>query len=740
MNILLKEQESLLVQLELTRQKTFKYSEALIIEADIGSKFKLEKELESLKIEEKRLTQLLADTERKIESLKRERKEDKAGNNDSAVEVEDDVAEIVGFDLGHGETAISKTTSNSLVEPQRLHILNGKSNILTAIALDSKRGILIGDDAYCHKGSDTLEIFFKSPYLSDSQTSKTIKLFAYKCLQLLEKSGKVNCDENTYFYVGSPSGWTLEDKNAYKKLLEDAGISNVAIIPESRAAFLEAKESGAFNVTANQLVDPVLIIDIGSSTTDFTIVKSYKEKPLDFGHVVLGSSLLDVAILNLVIDKYGAEAKAFLDAFSSYPEIKSRCLLKCRQVKEKYFSQDNELDWIEIPASESERVLSKYHFDIDIYKSDMDEILSNPMNELDNMSWPESFRQALVECKETPEYQEPHLVLLTGGGSQMRFTQRICREVFPNSILKVGLEPHLTISKGLAIAGRTDFRVKAFRREIEKVLLSEDLMNTIDEEFQKLYESVAKRLFDSCIEISLNSFKGWSKGEILTLQDMEDDMTSEINKFVKRKGESTLAISITQWVNELSPKVEALTFDVCDKYNIPRKLMTVSLSSDPVSFNSGNFKGVINPGKTVTDAAGNVAGWVTGVASGGSVFIGAVVLTAGVTGILSTILFWVIYPVAVVTGSIVGMMSNFSLRKAADNKLKNSKIPLWVREIVLSEGRVEEAMEKKRREVEKDIVKALKKDFSANNRQDEMIAALRKDLNERANEVSVLVQ
>ncbi len=738
MKDLINEQENLLVCLELLRQKRFRFREALIIEADIASKFKLEKTLENLEKEEKEINQQLYRIEKSIEDFNL--KQDLEVLSKNEVLVNDVVFEIIGFDLGHGETAISRTTSNSSSEPQKLDILNGEASILTTISLDPERGILIGDDAYCHRESQNLEVFFKSPYLYDKKTSEAIKLFVYKCLKLLKESNKITDNKNTYFYFGCPSGWTAEDRKAYRHILAQAGVRNIVIIPESRAAFLEAKESGILNKSDGTLFDSALIIDIGSSTTDFTIVKNYKEKPLDFGYVVLGSGLIDVAILDKAIENQSDEKNDFINIFEKNPEIKTKCLLKCRYVKEKYFSKVNDLDWFETPCSESEKIGSKKYFDIDIYKSDMDAILSTRIPELDNLSWPEYFHKSLVLCKESLNGQDPELILLTGGGSRMKFTQSICQEVFPGSIFRVGLEPHLVVSRGLAIAGRTDIRVKAFRQEIEELIASDKLINVIQKEFPELYKCIAKNLFETCKKISISCSKRWVEGELKTLSDMESELTSKINLFVEEEAESIFVQSTMFWVNKLVPKIDLLTFDICEKYDIPSKSMTVSISPSSIDLDGSEFKGVVKPGSSMTSAAGNVVGWATGITSGGALMIAALFLTTGIAGILSSIIFWALYPVVITAGVATGMISRESLKGAADKKIKNTNIPLWLRGSLLPEDRMDEAMEEKRREIEKKLVSALEDEFISRNQKDEIITSVRESLNERADEACILIR
>ena len=747
MDDFLNQQESLLVQMELLRKKQFRFHEALIVEYDVGAKFKIERELESLDTEQKRVAQLLSKVENKIEDIVRtnaknnsEEENKKLEKSTQVLEIADKdyeetgdtIFEIIGFDLGHGETAISRTTSHTSLPPQKLDLIDGRSSILTAISLDATRGILIGDDAYCHRNNESLEIFFKSPYLSIPENSESLKLFVYKCFKLLSSSGKINNDKNTNVYVGVPSGWTLDDREEYESILKDAGLRNVTVIPESRAAFLEAKESGALHETASKLIDSVLIIDIGSSTTDFTIVKSYEEKPLDFGYNKLGSGLIDLSIFNLTLNKYANIDDSFNHIFDENSEIKSRCLLKCRQVKEKYFSKNDESFWIDRPCAESERVLGVHHFDIDIYKSDMDEILSSPIDDLDGQSWPDAFRNALSECKEYVEYEKPNLVMLTGGGSRMNFIYEICKEMFPGSLVKVGLEPHLTISRGLSIAGRTDFKVNAFRHEIEAFLSSESLEKVVEDEFSSLYSSVAKSLFDQCVEVSLDSFQKWSSGELSTLRNMEEEIISTVDVLVREKGELIFLDDIVQWVESLVQKIDVLTSDICKKYSIPKKYLSIPITPSAVELDGKSFEDVIKPGSSVTGAAGSIVGWLAGIVSGGLLVAVGVMLTGGIAGALYEVVSWIVSIVAGLGAASAGIFTGVKLTGSLDRKIRDSVVPVPLRKKMISTAGVVKMLEKQRTDIEKDLFQAIEKDFSSTNKKVEVLNALREKIIERA--------
>ncbi|MBV6402736.1 MAG: hypothetical protein CNIPEHKO_03049 [Anaerolineales bacterium] len=723
--------EELLAQYELLRQKIGDLRKDQVYAGDVDSRYHLDKAIEQSEKKREELYQQIDEIERQLKAVNR-----------GVVDVEANVKnnenffEIIGFDLGHGETAIASTTSRSLSDPQSIDILNNKNSILTAVAFDPKKGILIGDDAYIYPKSESLRILFKGSRFDNPEVSESIKLFVYKCLQILQNAGKIANNENSYFFVGSPAGWFQEDRDSYKRILKKAGMQNVVIVPESRAAFLDAKESGALNETQDRLFNSVLIIDIGSSTTDFTIIKNYEEKPLDFGYNSLGAGLIDIAIFHKTLTKLGGRKSEIEKLFDDNPVIKAKCLLKCREVKENYFSKSNELDWIEMPCSASERILDKGHFDIDIYKSDMEEILSTNIPELEN-NWPDAFRAALIKCKESKEYQYPKLVLLTGGGSRMRFTYDICREIFSDSIVKVGLEPHLTIAKGLAIVGRTDFKIQGFRTEIEELIHSDKLQGVVVSEFPGLFRRVSATFLKHCIRISLKDFERWANGEFKTLVDMEKNSMDEINTLIKDQGEKIFTGDIVQWLTELNPKIETLTHAICDKYNVPRKALSASVTPSAVEIDQHKFTDVVKLGDSATTTFGIV--------TGGLATTITLILTLFLTELISSILLAVLVALtggvlAVVIGIIVGIGLKDIIDQKITENFKDADIPIGWRNFLFSEKKFTEKIDEKRAELEKGLVQIIEKEFSSRDKLGEFLDAIRQDLNRRADEACVLIR
>ena len=575
--------------------------------------------------------------------------------------------EIIGFDLGHAETAIMQTQKDATTQPKLLKV-NGESPVITAVAEGMEGQVEIGEDAVISENQKSVRVMFKSPHLENPEARHPTKLFVQKIVAILSEQKQINGAAGSLFVVGRPSGWSPETSAAYKALLREAGMQHVMVIPESRGAFLSARESR--DIPEKDLRGSVLIVDIGSSTTDFTVVSNLKEKPVDFGEDKLGAGLLDKIIFkrSLNTQKNSAELKGLLD---SYPPTKAKCLLLCRRVKEKYFNKRTSVTSTELITDGTTEVIYKVKISSD---REMDEVLSTPIGEfleqpnpgLSQLDWKTAFRKMLEKAKKKTMDTPPQSILLTGGASRMKFVESLFREVFPEARkVKRGAEPEYAIAQGLALAGRMHDKTEKFRKEIYNVFTSGKLQNTIrTASLKKLIEGIVDFLVPELERIILSAFMDWRNGHISTLNRMESATENRIKQYLESlKGPGAKKLGekvIKDWIDtSVRPVVNDLFTPICEKAGIPDS--SLRLSQD-FSAHALHVRAMPSSDIEATDSLDNLSLIAAAI---GAVIIATLLGGSGAALLMSG-------PVGWILGLIIGAIVMFVGREAA-------REALWIR-------------------------------------------------------------
>lgn len=638
------------------------------------------------------------------------------------------VLETIGFDLGHGETAVAKGRVESIEPPEMLEI-NNKKNQITALGWHPDLGYLVGEQALIQAGVTQLKIAFKQKPNSDPNYRKTIRIFLETYYHLLQESRQIEGDRCSHFYVGCPSGWSISEREEYQKLLKESGIPLLFVVPESRAAFMQAKEGG--KLSYDKLKSSVLIVDIGSSTTDFTLVKSLHEIPTDFGSNALGASLIDKAIFARTLANH--EEKALLErVFEEYPHHQARCELACRKAKEDYFSNEQLYSTAQSFARGFESINEQIYFIPQVNRAIVEELLNQPSSELGQKSWIQSFREAVSEAKEKLDQQGimPKVVLMTGGASRMKFSRQICEEIFPEPETQVlpDPEPERCIALGLARVGRWDLRAAAFKEEINKLFDSNKLKDLIKKHIPELIEVLTEPLSDSLIENAVKpSLKDWQKNQVRTLADVEISMKRRVEQWLKsEQAKQIIKAKCIAWFNsKIQPDLAEETDYICQKFQIPRSSLRFEKGIDPA---------VVSPELKIGDAilADTVAFILNLVIGGGA--IGSI-LTLILTGHF-------VWPIALIYGASVLAAGVQLTKNGIQDAIKTTvDIPSWSRFSFLSDSKIDNISEKIKPELEE----ALRKQLTENGEAfDELIAKveqeLQKALNTKVQEAIILIQ
>ena len=637
------------------------------------------------------------------------------------------VMETIGFDLGHGETAVARAKVDSIESPEMLEI-NHKKIQVTAIGTHPTLGTLVGEQALIQPGVTRLEISFKQKPNEDLDYRRTIRSFLETYYRLLKESKQIQGGEASYFYVGCPSGWSAIEREEYQNLLKEAGIPRLSVVPESRAAFMQAKEGGKLDY--HELKSSVLIIDIGSSTTDFTLVKSLSELPMDFGHNALGAALIDKAIFSQTLESH--PQKSLLEkVFEQYPHHKSRCELQCRKVKEEYFSNENLYSEPETWARGFECVSGQIYFVPKVNRLTMEAILNHPLSELEHKSWIQSFREAVSEAKEKlNSLGMPKVLLMTGGASRMQFTRQICQEIFPEpeSQVRPDPEPERCIALGLARVGRWDLRAAAFKAEINKLSDSQKLKDLIEQHIPELIKLLTKPVSDGIIENAVKpGLQDWQNNRIRTLADLQNSIEIQAKQWLKsNQAQQTIKNICVKWFNsKIQPDLAAETDPICQKFQIP---------TSSLRFDDGIDPAVVNPELSIGDALlGDTVGFIVNLVIGGGT-IGSII-----TLILTGHFIW---PIALVYGAVF-LASGVELTKEGIKEAikKQVDIPSWSRYIFLGDSKITSVCEEMSSDLESGLSKQLTQKREAF---DQLIGKvgqeLKKNLHAKAEEAVILIQ
>jgi molecular chaperone DnaK (HSP70) len=338
----------------------------------------------------------------------------------------------VGIDIGHGETAAARMSLRNLLvgaEVSSLELDNRKS-IITAVAHTPGGEVLLGKTALIRDDALDVRAAFKAEpaRLGPADRRALQTFFRAVCDVIDPQNGGLLRRGDAAVHVGVPSGWSAEAAAAYRDLLRNDVVAEVTLVPESRAALLHALEVGL--IRRSEVERTVLVIDVGSLTTDFTVVADLQARPSERGHE-LGAGLIDRSTLRWVLD-HSPDRAAILAAFEVDPSHRARCEIACREAKVRFFDPSFE----RAPNPRPIFVLEVIDVDLDVQarltREAVREIVEAPIPELGGRSWPRAFREAVddVRAESGRRGIQIELVLLTGGPSRMGFVQAICRAVF----------------------------------------------------------------------------------------------------------------------------------------------------------------------------------------------------------------------------------------------------------------------------------------------------------------------
>ena len=572
-----------------------------------------------------------------------------------------------GFDLGDAESAITRLDKSNDPVPQVLTIVDTKS-FITAYALLRDGKLLIGEGACYNPDAMKRKERFKSRFLVDPEASKDVRSFASGVLGELYLNGDLIKGDDCCFYVGCPAGWDKIAREEYRSIFEKTGYPPTKIISESRAALVSACQSKHLQVGYDILNKPVLVIDIGSSTTDFAYIMGGKEVELKTGgEVFLGGGVMDEILLEESI-KRSANEKKIRKIFEESEPWQSYCDFSARRLKEKYFSDEDY--WKDQECTQSISIhqgLIPTRLVLKIDQEIADLLLNQKVERLGDKSFKEVFIESLIQAKEAITDRQPELIFLTGGVSKMPVIRSWCREVFPDSVVITSAEPEFSVASGLAWCGKVDDELVSFKEEISRLVDSSTVEQIVEKHLSELYHDAVETMVEPILEhVALPISERWRSGEIEKLADIDPIMQKEIDAWLHTdEARGLLMKPVAKWLKTVAYELEEYTMPICVKHNVPYSSLSLnsflSMSDIEINVEAKNLFAV----EEITWLIDATISIVVGLLCGGG---GVALIANGLPGIIA--------------GAVISLLILALGKDKMQEMLLNSNIPAPVRKVI----------------------------------------------------------
>lgn len=373
---------------------------------------------------------------------------------------------LIGIDFGHGETTASFYSTNSTNGTvERLHILDGQTPESCKVESAVCRNEKTGDWQFAKDIRDyalpDFTLHFKAPMNEITPKNKEafgafIKLVFEHIVQNQSflNYNPVTGERNFEIYVACPSGWGKEDASQiqeYKKFVSSI-IPVDWVIKESDAAYFKFKAEQRFIDTS------VLVIDIGSSTIDFTAYGKDVSKPSTDGRKH-GAS----AVENVIFKYFEKNDSDFNKAKQESEPLCTQSHLNWRNAvthyikgqKEDYYTNERSILTLDLSNSLICNVKGRI-FDVSVIAKEQleNEILA---------PYRQTLLQDLNDEKLRLEKEQigiPKIVVLTGGASRMPWLQKLVKDVFTESKVYRDSEPSYVVSDGVAYYAHALYQLK----------------------------------------------------------------------------------------------------------------------------------------------------------------------------------------------------------------------------------------------------------------------------------------
>lgn len=403
---------------------------------------------------------------------------------------------IVGIDFGHGETAAWIVPMPNV--PTELETKGGDSLRLQNANIHQDRTLWSevfrdSDNTYKLRGGISVKIYSKLKAKISKLREDNDRLIAYKeyvrlvigaLLELnsnLLKWNPETQESNFLLCIANPTRWNTKERTDYLDFFNAAlydddfnrdnlrlrGLKFEWIINESDAAFFSQR----FN--SQNMDGTVLVIDYGSSTIDYTLMRNgLKVSDDEWSNQQLGASAIERAINQALYDQNP----------SNYDQV----LNKARQLLVELGNRHIDLrSWLDHYCREAKEYNYKQGIDNCSVSFNLERIVGDPRFkpyrlETNSMSisqivapYVEAVRRdfmALKQKMEQANYAQVDRIILSGGAYIMPWVSRLIREIFPESKIIEDRAPSFVVAKGIALYAQAQQEaLEELENEIKKI-------------------------------------------------------------------------------------------------------------------------------------------------------------------------------------------------------------------------------------------------------------------------------
>ena len=623
----------------------------------------------------------------------------------------------IGLDIGDGESAVALLEENSVIEPV-IQPIDGAGSIISVVGMAGTE-VRVGEKALLDRKVVHLRSRFKSRYLNSLDAERDIERFAFGIKKALENDEPDLFNKDTYVTVGCPAGWKPKDRERYADLMRKAGFGNVHIVSESRAAFFYARYAQGLNVAPELLNKTTLVIDIGSSTTDFAYIINGRESDIGtFGDVSLGGGLIESCMLSKALKK-SPDREQIEEVFRESTSWKNRCEIVARRLKEQYFLSEDH--WRTNPCVASETIYYDEPVKIrfELTEDIMADIISTPMQELNGGTFLECLSDLLRHASNCTKDNPPLLIILTGGASRMGFFQRACKQEFPQAQIVICPEPEYSIAKGLSYAGRVDKQLEDFYADIENYFTSGEIPALVEQSLDWLTVPLASVISGHIVnDVALEVLNQWKQGELKTIEEMEAPIRKGTEQLLKDL-DSVDGVKpvVSEWCRRLFLKLQPRLDDICHAHNVDRSSMTLSAvhSMDGPDKLNINLEAKFFSGLTYLVTASLSAA----LCGGGSL---ALILDG---------------PLGLLIGAVIGLVVAFLGKGAISKTVNRLDLPRPLRKMVAGSLKRSLSSSRQRKAIEEELINTMKKPEFTGQLVKDITVSLEKQIVEMARSVEM---